>query len=111
MSSMRGSHEIRTLSAVSVAVDVADGHDTCDTQNAVDQRVEQLRLERMELVGHHECDCADSGDPQEEHQASDDGPCLFITPLLALHEARMPGTEGAASGRSGCRRPRHLRQI
>jgi hypothetical protein len=38
-------------------------------------------LERDELVDDRKCDCTGGGDQQEEQQASEDGHCLFLTPL------------------------------
>ena len=81
---------MRTFSAASVAVDVADGHDRRPTKDAVDQDVEQIPVERDQLVNDYEHDCTGSGGQQEQQQASEDGHCLFIAPFLALHEAMVP---------------------
>jgi hypothetical protein len=53
-------------------VDVADGHDRRATKDAVDQDVEQVPLERDELVDDRKSDCTGGGDQQEEQQASED---------------------------------------
>lgn len=91
-SALHSLQQFRTFSANAMAVDVADRGGYRASQNRVGQDVENAAVERDQPAGQHECHGASARDKQKQQQSGEDGDCLFVTPLLALHEAIMPAS-------------------